>query len=62
MAVIGDTNEWYENLDHNLHLAGKVSGMSYTPTSMDQVPGFHITGTFTGKKYSIKGSNYPYKY
>lgn len=60
MAVIGDTNEWYENLDHNLNLAGKVSGMDHTPSNMGEVPGFSITGTFTGKKYS-KG-DYPYKY
>ncbi|PRP84963.1 hypothetical protein PROFUN_07348 [Planoprotostelium fungivorum] len=61
-AVIGDTNMWWTNLDHNLHLAGKVSGMSYVPSSMSQVPGFSITGTFTGKKFSIKGGNYPYYY
>ncbi|PRP85183.1 hypothetical protein PROFUN_07130 [Planoprotostelium fungivorum] len=61
-AVIGDTNMYYKNLDHNLHLAGKMSGMKYTPTSMSQVPKFHISGYFTGKKYSIKGGKYPYYY
>ncbi|KAL0483447.1 hypothetical protein AKO1_014780 [Acrasis kona] len=62
MSVIGDANMWYENLDHNLHLAGKVAGLSYVPKKISDVKKFDVKGTFTGKKFDISGGNYPYKY
>jgi len=62
MAVIGDANMWYTNLDHNLHIAGKVSGMKWTPNKMSDVPNFNINATFTGKKFNLSGAKYPYHY